>query len=128
MRGRTTTQWWGAAIEAPDPLALANFYSKLLDWPIVHQASDVTVIKPPQDGIYMVFQLAEDYVAPVWPASSGDQRTMMHLDIEVTELDDAVADAVSLGARVAEFQPQENVRVLFDPAGHPFCLRRDDGD
>jgi hypothetical protein len=52
----------------------------------------------------------------------------MHLDIEVTELDDATADAVSLGARVAAFQPQDNVRVLFDPAGHPFCLCRDDGD
>jgi hypothetical protein len=25
------------------------------------------------------------------------------------------------------FQPQDNVRVLFDPAGHPFCLCRDDG-
>ena len=24
-------------------------------------------------------------------------------------------------------QPQENVRVLLDPAGHPFCLCRDDG-
>jgi hypothetical protein len=23
---------------------------------------------------------------------------------------------------VAEFQPQEDVRVCLDPAGHPFCL------
>jgi hypothetical protein len=76
----------------------------------------------------MVFQLAQDYVAPIWPAGPGDQRTMMHLDIEVTELDDAVADAETLGARVAEFQPQKNVRVLLDPVGHPFCLCRDDGD
>jgi hypothetical protein len=29
---------------------------------------------------------------------------------------------VELGARVAEFQPQDEVRVLLDPAGHPFCL------
>nr|WP_278254933.1 hypothetical protein [Streptomyces sp. IBTA2] len=26
------------------------------------------------------------------------------------------------GATPAEFQPQHDVRVLFDPAGHPFCL------
>ncbi|MGC1238054.1 MAG: VOC family protein [Acidimicrobiales bacterium] len=128
MRGRTATQWWGTAIEAPDPRALATFYSSLLDWSIVHEADDVAIIKPPQDGVYMVFQLANDFVAPVWPAETGDQRTMMHLDIEVTELDEAVAAAISLGAREAQFQPQENVRVLFDPVGHPFCLCRDDGD
>jgi hypothetical protein len=34
---------------------------------------------------------------------------------------------VALGALVAEAQPQDNVRVLIDPAGHPFCLVRDDG-
>jgi len=25
---------------------------------------------------------------------------------------------------LAEFQPQDDVRVLFDPSGHPFCLFR----
>lgn len=49
----------------------------------------------------------------------------MHLDVEVDELDAAVADAIALGASVAEYQPQENVRVLLDPAGHPFCLYLD---
>jgi hypothetical protein len=33
-----------------------------------------------------------------------------------------VEHAVSLGATVAEFQPQDDVRVMLDPAGHPFCL------
>ncbi|WP_393058219.1 VOC family protein [Streptomyces sp. LN549] len=42
------------------------------------------------------------------------------------DLDSAVAEAVALGAAVAESQPQEDVRVLSDPAGHPFCLGRDD--
>ncbi|WP_268240576.1 hypothetical protein [Streptomyces camponoticapitis] len=28
---------------------------------------------------------------------------------------------------MAEDQPQENVRVLLDPAGHPFCLCLDEG-
>jgi hypothetical protein len=52
---------------------------------------------------------------------------MMHLDFQVGDLDAAVADAVALGATVAEAQPQASVRVLIDPAGHPFCLVRDDG-
>jgi hypothetical protein len=118
--------WWGTAIEAPDPAALAAFYSGLLDWPVVHEEPGTAIVKPPQDSIFMVFQLAEDYMPPVWPPAPGDQRAMMHLDLQVQDLDAAVADAVALGARVAEFQPQDNVRVLLDPAGHPFCLCLDE--
>jgi hypothetical protein len=47
---------------------------------------------------------------------------MLHLDFEVTDLAAETARAVALGATLAQDQPQENVRVLFDPAGHPFCL------
>ena len=126
MRGRSKGMWWGNAIEAPDPAALAAFYSSLLDWPVVHQEPGTAIVKPPQDSVFMVFQLAEDYVPPVWPPAPGEQRTMMHLDIQVADLDAAVADAVALGARVAEFQPQANVRVLLDPAGHPLCLCLDE--
>jgi catechol 2,3-dioxygenase-like lactoylglutathione lyase family enzyme len=119
--------WWGTAIEAPNPASLAGFYSKLLDWPVVHEEPGQAIIKPSQNSVYMVFQLVENYVPPVWPPAPGDQRPMMHLDIEVADLDAAVAEAVALGAQVADFQPQDNVRVLLDPAGHPFCLCRVDG-
>jgi predicted enzyme related to lactoylglutathione lyase len=61
-------------------------------------------------------------VRPVWPAGPGDQQMMLHLDIEVDDLEAAVAHAVAAGAAVADFQPQQDVRVLLDPAGHPFCL------
>jgi hypothetical protein len=47
----------------------------------------------------------------------------MHLDLGVTDLEAAVADAERLGARVAPHQPApDRWRVLLDPAGHPFCL------
>jgi hypothetical protein len=46
----------------------------------------------------------------------------LHLDIEVDDLARAVALAVAAGATVANDQPQDDVRVLLDPAGHPFCL------
>ena len=125
MRGRTTHMWWGAAIESPDPAALAAFYSKVLGWPVVHEELGTSVVKPPQEGVFMVFQLAEDYLRPAWPPVAGGQRAMMHLDVQVEDLDAAVDDALAFGAVVADFQPQDNVRVLLDPDGHPFCLCRE---
>ena len=122
MRSRTKEMWWGNAIEAPDPAALAGFYSQLLEWPVVHEEPGTSVVAAPQGSIYIVFQQAEGYVPPVWPPADGQQRAMMHFDFQVGDLDSAVADAVELGATLAEHQPQENVRVLLDPAGHPFCV------
>jgi predicted enzyme related to lactoylglutathione lyase len=126
MRGRTKEMWWGIALEAPDPHKLASFYAQLLDWPLVDNQPNHAIVKPPQDSIYMMFQRVPDFVPPTWPGTPDRQRMTMHLDIEVEDLDAAVASAVTLGARVAEFQPNDNVRVLLDPAGHPFCFCRDD--
>lgn len=49
----------------------------------------------------------------------------MHLDLAVDDLGTAVAHARDAGAVLAEHQPQEDVRVMLDPAGHPFCLYLD---
>jgi catechol 2,3-dioxygenase-like lactoylglutathione lyase family enzyme len=126
MRSRVGGMWWGTAIEAPDPSALAHFYSELLDWPIGHEEPGTAILAAPQGSIYIVFQQATDYQAPIWPPADGDQRPMMHFDFQVGDLDSAVAEALALGASLAEHQPQKNVRVLFDPAGHPFCLCLDE--
>src|SRR5687767_376485 len=119
MKSRTNGMWWGTAIEAPDPAALARFYSELVGWPIVEHEPGTTILEAPQGSIYVVFQQATDYQAPVWPPTAGGQRPMMHFDFQVGDLDSAVAEALALGATLATHQPQNNVRVLFDPAGHP---------
>jgi hypothetical protein len=119
--------WWGAAIEAPEPEVLARFYSELLGWPIVEEQPGTAVVGAPGGTSFLVFQRAADYERPVWPPEAGDQRPMMHLDFQVGDLDVAVEDAVALGATLATYQPQEQVRVLFDPAGHPFCLCQEAG-
>ena len=127
MRSRMKGMWWGTAIEAPDPSALARFYSDLLGWPIGHEEPGTAILAAPEGPIYFVFQQANGYQAPVWPPVDGRQRPMMHLDFQVGDLDSAVAEAVALGATVASHQPQPHVRVLLDPAGHPFCLCLDEG-
>ena len=127
MQSRVKGMWWGTALEAPDPLALATFYSDLLGWPVTHREPGTAILAVPEGPIYLVVQEAPDYRPPVWPPEEGSQRPMMHFDFQVGDLDSAVSEAVALGARVAPHQPHEHVRVLFDPAGHPFCLCRDDG-
>jgi hypothetical protein len=124
MRG-WQTGWWGVVLEAPDGVALANFYADLLGWPIAKQEHDAAAIGVPGTSSYLAFQTSPDYVPPVWPSVDGRQQMMMHIDVAVGDLDTAVSDAVELGATLAGYQPQEDVRVLLDPAGHPFCLYLD---
>jgi hypothetical protein len=109
-------------LEAPDARSLAEFYAGLLGWEIAGQGPDEAAITPPEGVAYIAFQTSVGYVPPVWPAAEGVQRITMHLDFEVADLPAAVAHALERGAQEADHQPQENVRVLLDPAGHPFCL------
>jgi catechol 2,3-dioxygenase-like lactoylglutathione lyase family enzyme len=109
-------------LDAPDPRALAVFYQRLLGWPIGRDEPDWVTLRPAGGGPGLSFQTESAFAAPTWPAGPGDQQMMMHLDIEVEDLDASGAHAIAVGATLAEFQPQENVRVYLDPAGHPFCL------
>lgn len=125
----------GPTIDAGDPVALADFYRGLLGWEIA-RSEGPRPGNPPTDGWVMLrdpegrmkleIQWEPRYLPPVWPAADGAQQMMMHLDIGVADLDAAVAWAEHLGAAPAEHQPQDGVRVMLDPEGHPFCLFHDD--
>jgi catechol 2,3-dioxygenase-like lactoylglutathione lyase family enzyme len=112
----------GTNIDAPDANALADFYRRLLGWTTRTDEPGWVVLAPPGGGHTLNFQTEARYVRPVWPAGPGDSPMMMHLEIAVDDLEAAMAHAVAQGATVPEFQPQEDVRVCLDPAGHPFCL------
>jgi catechol 2,3-dioxygenase-like lactoylglutathione lyase family enzyme len=113
----------GTNIDAPDANALADFYRRLLGWTTRTEEPGWVVIQPDGGGGgTLSFQTESSYVRPVWPARPGDQQMMMHLEIAVDDLEASVAHAVAQGATLAGFQPQEDVRVCLDPAGHPFCL------
>lgn len=111
-------------LDAPDPHRLAEFYRGLLGWTVGTDEPDWVTLRPPDGGAGLSFQTEDAYVAPTWPAGPGDQQMMMHLDIEVDDLDAVGEVAVAAGAVLAEYQPQDDVRVYLDPAGHPFCLWR----
>lgn len=120
-------------IGAPHPRDLAAFYAALLDTDVAH-SDPPRPGKPAEDGwaqvkavsengsVTLNFEFEEHYTAPTWPSEPDRQQIMEHLDIYVDDLSAATEWAVQCGARLAEFQPQPDVRVLFDPAGHPFCL------
>ena len=109
-------------LDSPDANELAGFYQRLLGWPTVTDEPGWVTLRPDGGGTGLSFQTEDAYVRPRWPAAAGDQQMMTHLDIEVDDLAEAGAHALAAGATLAEFQPQEHVRVYLDPAGHPFCL------
>jgi catechol 2,3-dioxygenase-like lactoylglutathione lyase family enzyme len=109
-------------LDTPDPRGLAAFYAELLGWRTVEDSSEWVVLRPLGGGVGLSFQRERQHVRPTWPAEEDTQRMQLHLDIEVDDLGAEVDRAVGLGASVADVQPQPHVRVLLDPAGHPFCL------
>ena len=112
----------GVVLDSPDARALADFYRRLLGWSVRKDEESWVTLDPPSGGAARSFQTEPAYVRPTWPSGPDHQQMMMHLDIEVDDLDAAGANAVAECATLAELQPQEDVRVYLDPAGHPFCL------
>jgi predicted enzyme related to lactoylglutathione lyase len=74
----------------------------------------------------VLIQVQNWYVPPVWPEDLPAQTKMMHFEVHVNDVQAAVTRAVSFGAREATWQPPDRdpnlLRVMLDPAGHPFCL------
>jgi catechol 2,3-dioxygenase-like lactoylglutathione lyase family enzyme len=113
---------WGVVLGAPDAHELAGFYQRLLGWPIEQDEPDWVKLRSPVGGPGLSFQTEAHYERPIWPAGPGDQQMSMHLDIAVDDMAAAGAHAVAVGAVLADYQPEDDVRVYFDPDGHPFCL------
>jgi catechol 2,3-dioxygenase-like lactoylglutathione lyase family enzyme len=122
MTDRPRMSVQSTVLSSDDPRALADFYERLLGWKRHSDEEGWITLKSPDGGAGLSFQEEGWYARPTWPANAGDQHMMMHLDIRVDDLQEAGAHALSCGATLADFQPQDDVRVYLDPAGHPFCL------
>jgi predicted enzyme related to lactoylglutathione lyase len=121
----------GPVLGSPDPIRLAEFYERLMGWPIVERAGDApgeegwAKIRSEEAGIKLEFQYEPFHRPAVWPPVEGEQQMQIHLDIGVPDLAEGVAWALDAGATLASHQPQEGVRVMVDPNGHVFCLFQD---
>ena len=93
---------------------------------VTHPTDGWAMLRAPAGDLKIEVQWEPHYGPPVWPSTEGEQLMMMHLDIGVDDLDCGVRWALAQGARLAEHQPQPDVRVMLDPEGHPFCLFPDD--
>lgn len=113
-------------MDCKEPYELAKFYAALLNWEIPFYDKEWACIGAPgtNQGAYpcVLFQRNSEYKPPVWPEKAEEQQQMAHLDFAVNDLEKAVQHAVHCGATVAEKQYSDGWKVMFDPAGHPFCL------
>jgi hypothetical protein len=122
----------GPVLDAPDVPLLTRFYEKFLGWPVeeLYEAGN-----PPgagwgrvrsESGEKIEIQWEEHYMLPVWPGAAGQPGMQIHLDIWVEDLAAGIAWAVDCGATEASPQPADRdltrLRIMLDPAGHPFCL------
>lgn len=113
-------------VDCREPHELAKFYAALLNWEAMPLGDDFACIYAPgtNQGAYpcVLFQRNPEFIPPVWPDEPDAQQTMAHMDFAVNDLEKSVQHSIHCGATLAAQQFSEDWKVMFDPAGHPFCL------
>lgn len=112
-------------IDCPDPPTLASFYAELLEGRADTANPNWCDVHLEGSALKLSFQKDLSFIAPGWP---GGEPQQLHLDLTVSDLEEASRLAVSLGATVLRGPVEEmgcHFIVHSDPAGHPFCLCSD---
>jgi catechol 2,3-dioxygenase-like lactoylglutathione lyase family enzyme len=107
-------------IDCADPVALASFYGELLGWETRHVDEHFAILDNPEGGSPLGFGRVVGYRPEPWTEPDGSKH--FHLDFYVDDLDEATAKALALGATEPSYQHGRTLKVLIDPAGHPFGL------
>ena len=124
----TDVHWNAVCIEcAPAEFEqMVSFYVELLGLTVADREDRWAALRDPAGGIGINVQADDDFVRPTWPAAPPAQSMQMHLEIEAVDVPASADWARSLGASEAVPQPADRdvttLRVMLDPAGHPFCL------
>jgi predicted enzyme related to lactoylglutathione lyase len=127
MISTPSIRWTTITIDCSDAEALGAFYSQLFGWEITaRDGVGWLQLHNRQGAIGLNIQAEDADEAPIWPEQPGHQAKMMHFELLVTDLDAAVQRVIECGGREAPHQPADRdrtrLRVMLDPAGHPFCL------
>ena len=110
-------------VGSPDPVALARFYARLLDAEVAAEEPGWAQVRT--ERLTLNFEQEAQWQRPVWPAEPGRPVATQHLDLWVDDLDASAAWAPGVRSDAwPSQQPQDDVRVMLDPDGHPFCLFR----
>jgi Glyoxalase-like domain len=125
-------------LDCTDARELAEFYRQLLDLryrpgyepPAAGQpdpaGQDWLLLDDGAGSTQVAFQQVAALPKATWP--EGPIPQPLHLDLTVpttADLDIQHERALALGARLLEDHaddPEEQLRVYADPAGHPFCV------
>jgi catechol 2,3-dioxygenase-like lactoylglutathione lyase family enzyme len=123
----TTNRWVAVTIDCADVGPVARFYERLLGFEVGDYAPPHWAqLWDPNGGIHLNVQGETWYEPPTWPEHLGEQAKMLHLEVEVDDVETAVATAIDAGGTQAPWQPpdrdNQRLRVMLDPAGHPVCL------
>lgn len=127
MAATPSISWTTVTVDCSDAEVLGGFYSRVLGWQVVaRDGAGWLQLRNPEGGISLNIQAEDTYEAPVWPEQPGRQAKMMHFEVLVDDLDAAVQLVVECGGIEALHQPTDRdrtrLRIMLDPAGHPFCL------
>lgn len=125
MTGRI--RWICVAIDCADAEPVARFYQRLLGFEVRELGPpEWALLWDPAGGVHLNIQGDPSYQPPIWPERTGEQQKMLHFEIEVNDLADAISIALDAGGTEAPWQPPdrnpERIRIMLDPAGHPLCL------
>ena len=109
-------------LDSSEPRPLAEFWAAMLGGELVFATAQAVGVRAEQ--VWLSAIRVDGYRPPTWPDDAVPKQ--IHLDLDVEDLDAAVTTAERLGAVAAQFQPAPDARrIMFDPAGHPFCLTYD---
>lgn len=125
-------------VDATDARGVAEFYRALLGY--VYRPGDEApppgqpdpkgedwlVLRDRSGETRLAVQQVAELAVSTWPTADVPQQ--LHLDLTVADLDELVEHrdrALALGATVLldrSADPDEQLYVFADPAGHPFCI------
>ena len=119
-------RWVGLAIDCGDAPPMARFYEGLLGFEVRELGPRWAQLFDPAGGVHLNIQAEDWYRPPTWPEEPEALTKMMHFEVQVDDLEAAVARALALGGAEAPWQPpnrdRTRMRIMLDPAGHPLCL------